>query len=102
MREIMLKKRLFCSDGTTRGGGASRNISFETLSTPKSGSFSEIGYNRAQRLLFVRYRDSGNCYAFRDFPLVKWRRISRAKCSGRFLTYEIKDFYNYEKIYEHK
>lgn len=70
--------------------------------TPGDECFAAIGYDEDTETLVVIFRrnngGAGAKYAYYDFPADMWERFTAAESLGRFLNYEIKGNYEYEKL----
>ncbi len=63
-----------------------------------SSSIAAIGYERSGRRLLVRFRDSGQIYAYLDVPRSVFDGLRRAPSKGRFVNDEIKPNYAYQRL----
>jgi hypothetical protein len=60
-----------------------------------SRSVSRIDYDATERVLTVRFRDSGETYRYYGVPEPVYRAFLNAASKGRFLNTHIRDRYDF-------
>jgi lysyl-tRNA synthetase class 2 len=63
-----------------------------------SSSIAAIRYERRRQRLLVKFRQSGDVYAYRGVPGRIFRELEAAPSKGRYVNYEIKGRYSYERL----
>jgi hypothetical protein len=64
----------------------------------QSTSIAAIGYDERRSRLLIQFRDTGDIYAYDDVPPHVFRDLQEAPSKGRYVNYEIKGRYRYEKV----
>jgi KTSC domain len=62
-----------------------------------SSVIAAVGYDDAQRTLYVRFNASG-MYVFHDVPPAAYDALIHAESKGRFFNAEIRDTYRYTRL----
>lgn len=63
-----------------------------------SRSLAALGYDAARRELHVRFRDSGDAYAYEGVPPAVYEQMLAAESRGKFLNEHIKGRYPYRRL----
>lgn len=71
--------------------------SVDFISTPDSTAFCQIGYDSANHILVVEFRESG-LYRYLDVPPFVWSALRSADSKGGYYNEHIKGQYDCEKI----
>lgn len=67
------------------------------MQTVDSEAVWQIGYDAAERVLYVRF-SSGDLYGYEDVPEEMFASFRAAPSQGRFFMAEIDGVYRYEKL----
>jgi hypothetical protein len=67
------------------------------MQTVDSEAVWQIGYDPAERVLYIRF-SSGDLYGYEDVPEQLFTRFLAAPSQGRFFQAEIDGLYRYEKL----
>jgi len=67
------------------------------LASVESSSIAAIGYNAAERALWVQFV-SGRIYRYDDVPQATYEAFLRAGSKGRYFNSEIRDNYTYTPV----
>ncbi|MBQ4451220.1 MAG: KTSC domain-containing protein, partial [Clostridia bacterium] len=60
--------------------------------------FSHVGYDKANRILKVRFRDSKSVYIYKNIPNEVYRALINASSIGSYYNNYIKNKYEYVRI----
>jgi hypothetical protein len=66
------------------------------LSPVESSSIAAVGYDAAERILWVRFVN-GATYRYRDVPPAKYKDFMRAESKGRYFNSEIRTTYPFTR-----
>ena len=69
----------------------------EYISTPGSSIFTEIKYDYIGKVLYVRFRNSGEGYCYYNVPYSVWDELKDADSMGSYFNSDIKGYYRYER-----
>jgi len=64
----------------------------------KSSNIDSIGYNPEEEQLFIKFKD-GSLYVYKNVSEEVWKNFQKAESKGKFVYYELKDIYDYEKLW---
>lgn len=68
--------------------------------TPDSTCFSAVGYDSAERVLFVQFRKSGTIYSYDDVPALVYGDLMNAASMGGYYNEYIKGYYTAHRLTE--
>ena len=57
-----------------------------------------VDYDAESRTLFVRFRESGELYAYFEAPEAEYEAFLEAESKGRFFAERVRDRYAYQHI----
>lgn len=63
----------------------------------KSSNIDSIGYNESKKQLFVKFKNDVT-YVYKDVPIEVWENFQKAESKGKFVYYELRNMYDYEKL----
>ena len=64
----------------------------------ESKMLSSSAHDANQRILYLRFRDTGDVYRYFDFPAVDYQSFLNAESKGRFFRSHIRDHFRYERM----
>jgi lysyl-tRNA synthetase class 2 len=64
----------------------------------ESDIFASAAYDAENRLLYLRFRESGDVYRYLAFPAAEYKAFLDAESHGRFFQARIRDRYRYERM----
>lgn len=67
------------------------------MKSVKSSNIDSIGYNESKKQLFVKFRND-TIYVYKDVPIEVWENFQNAESKGKFVYYELRNMYDYEKL----
>lgn len=67
------------------------------MKSVNSSNIDSIGYNATKKQLFVKFKND-TIYVYKDVPKDVWNELQNVESKGKFVYYEIKDVYDYEKL----
>ncbi len=70
------------------------------LRTVESASIDAVGYDDANEELYLRFRESGDTYAYYGVEPEVYEELMQAGSMGRFVNLKIKGHYFYRKLDE--
>ena len=73
------------------------NMSLPEMIKVVSSNIDEIGYNKEQQELYIRFV-SGSLYVYRNVPEIEFTSLKEASSHGTYLSDHIKHQYPYERI----
>ena len=73
------------------------------MSLPKmkrvdSSSIEEIGYDKEQQELYIRFLNNGSLYVYRNVPEIEFTSLKEASSHGKYFHHNIKNNYPCEKL----
>ena len=68
------------------------------LRSVDSSAISEAGYDKAERVLVVRFKESGIRYCYYDVPPSVWDGLLGADSIGRYFNQNSKNQYEYKRL----
>jgi len=66
--------------------------------TLESKMLSAVAYDDSKRLLYLRFRSTGDVYRYFDFPAAEYQAFLRAESKGRFFRFQVRDQFRYERM----
>jgi hypothetical protein len=66
--------------------------------TLESKMLSTVAYDDSKRLLYLRFRSTGDVYRYFDFPAAEYQAFLRAESKGRFFRFQVRDQFRYERM----
>lgn len=66
--------------------------------TPDSSCFSAVGYDSAENVLYVQFRDSGAIYSYDDVPSAVYSDMMHAESMGGYYNEYIKGHYTAHRM----
>jgi hypothetical protein len=63
-----------------------------------SSMVSAVGYDAAEKTLYVEFVNTGYVYAYYEVPKEEWQDLLKADSIGSYMKNNIFDFYNYSKV----
>jgi hypothetical protein len=66
--------------------------------TLESKMLSAVAYDDSKRLLYLRFRSTGDVYRYFDFPSAEYQAFLRAESKGRFFRFQVRDQFRYERM----
>jgi hypothetical protein len=63
-----------------------------------SSSIELVAYEAETKRLYIRFRDSGEAYVYRDVPPLAYTGLMLADSKGRYLNRSIKPRYKFERL----
>ena len=55
-------------------------------------------YDDSKRILYLRFRNTGDVYRYFEFPAADYQTFLRAESKGRFFRFHIRDHFRYERM----
>jgi hypothetical protein len=66
--------------------------------TLESKMLSAAAYAESKRILYLRFRNTGDVYRYFDFPAADYQAFLGAESKGRFFRSHIRDHFRYERM----
>ena len=66
--------------------------------TLKSKMLSAAAYDDSQRILYLRFRNTGDVYRYFELPAADYQAFLSAESKGRFFRSHIRDHFRYERM----
>ena len=63
-----------------------------------SKMLSAAAYDDSKRILYLRFRNTGDVYRYFEFPAADNQTFLRAESKGRFFRFHIRDHFRYERM----
>lgn len=67
------------------------------MKSVKSSNIDSIGYNKEEQQLFIKF-NNGSLYMYNDVPEDVWEDLQNSESKGKFVYYELRNMYDYEKL----
>lgn len=64
----------------------------------ESKMLSAEAYDDSQRVLYLRFRATGQVYRYFESPVADYRTFLRAESKGRYFRSRIRDHFRYERL----
>lgn len=64
----------------------------------ESRMLSAAAYDQSKRILYLRFRDTGQVYRYLEFPTVNYQAFLEAESKGRFFRHHIRDHFRFERL----
>jgi hypothetical protein len=64
----------------------------------ESKLLSAVAFDAEHRMLYVRFRDSGDVYRYFEFPSEQYERLITAESRGRHFLAHIRNQFRYERL----
>ena len=64
----------------------------------ESKMLSAAAHVNSKRILYLRFRNTGDVYRYFDFPAVNYQDFLSAESKGRFFRSHIRDHFRYERM----
>jgi hypothetical protein len=64
----------------------------------ESKMLSATAYDDSKRILYLRFRNTGDVYRYFEFPAVDYQAFLSAESKGRFFRSRIRDHFRYERM----
>ena len=64
----------------------------------ESEMFTSAAHDEDRRVLYLRFRKTGDVYRYFDFPAAQYRAFLDAESHGRFFLAHIRGPYRYERL----
>ncbi|AFK66619.1 hypothetical protein COPG_00023 [Colwellia phage 9A] len=72
-------------------------VIFKMHETPESGNLSKVGYNKEHQYVVVHF-SYGGIYMYKGVPEDVYKAFIEAESVGKFLSANIKNVYEFEKV----
>jgi KTSC domain len=66
--------------------------------TLESKMLSATAYHDSKRILYLRFRNTGDVYRYFEFPALDYQAFLSAESKGRFFRSRIRDQFRYERM----
>ena len=63
-----------------------------------SKMLSAAAYEDSKRILYLRFRNTGEVYRYFEFPVADYQAFLAAESRGRFFRFHIRDHFRYERM----
>ncbi|NLE25939.1 MAG: KTSC domain-containing protein [Clostridiaceae bacterium] len=63
-----------------------------------SSNVSEIGYDDANQILYIRFLNNNSLYIYKGVPVGEFEGLKNAPSIGSYLHRNIKNLYSYERL----
>jgi hypothetical protein len=64
----------------------------------ESKMFTAAAYDAENRILYLRFRSTGDVYRYFEFPQGQYEQFLAAESRGRYFLAHIRNHYRYEKL----
>jgi len=64
----------------------------------ESKMLSSAAYDADERVLYLRFRDTGDVYRYFEFPAADYQSFLNAESKGRFFRSHIRDNFRYQRM----
>ena len=64
----------------------------------ESKMLSALAYEDSKRILYLRFRNTGDVYRYFEFPVADYQAFVSAESKGRFFLSHIRDHFRYERM----
>jgi hypothetical protein len=64
----------------------------------ESKMLSATAYDDSKRILYLRFRNTGDVYRYFKFPALDYQAFLSAESKGRFFRSHIRDHFRYERM----
>ena len=69
-----------------------------TWTALESKMLSATAYDDSKRILYLRFRNTGDVYRYFEFPAADYQAFLDAESRGRFFLAQIRDHFPYERL----
>ena len=64
----------------------------------ESKMLSTAAYEDSKRILYLRFRHTGEVYRYFEFPAAQYQAFLGAESKGRYFRFNIRDHFRYERM----
>jgi hypothetical protein len=64
----------------------------------ESKMLSATAYDDSKRILYLRFRNTGDVYRYFEYPALDYQVFLSAESKGRFFRYHIRDHFRHERM----
>ena len=64
----------------------------------ESKMLSAAAYDDSKRILYLRFRKTGEVYRYFEFPAAQYQAFLGAESKGRYFRFHIRDHFRYERM----
>lgn len=64
----------------------------------ESKMLSAAAYEDSKRILYLRFRNTGEVYRYFEFPAAQYQAFLGAESKGRYFRFNIRDHFRYERM----